>query len=188
MSPYGGERPQIREDDMKVLILYATIEGQTGKIARFVQKQTEDLGHEVILADADAPAELVFDGIDAVVLAAPVHQRRHPRNFEALLSVRAKELAARKVLMLSVSLSAAFPDGHEEAQEYLLEMKMRTGLDPNAEMLVAGAVRTSKYDYFAMQVVRYVVMRDHEFDTSIEEHDFTDWDGLAKGLGAFLAE
>lgn len=173
---------------MKVLILYATVEGQTGKIARFVQEQTEGLGHEVVLADADAPAELIFDGIDAVVLAAPVHQRRHPRNFEALIAVRADELAARKVLMLSVSLNAAFPDGHEEAQEYLLEMKMRTGLDPDVEMLVAGAVRTSEYDFFAQQVVRYVVLRNRDFDTKAEEHEFTDWDGLAEGLATFLAE
>lgn len=173
---------------MKVLILYASIEGQTAKIARFVKDGVEDLGHEATLINADDPVELPFEGTQAVVLAAPVHQRRHPRNFEALLSARKDDLAARKVLMLSVSLNAAFPEGRDEAADYLLEMKMRTGLAPNAEMLVAGAVRTSEYDYFARQVVQYVVMRGREYDRRAEEHEFTDWDALATALGGFLAE
>ncbi|MBY4894918.1 protoporphyrinogen oxidase [Rhodobacteraceae bacterium N5(2021)] len=171
---------------MKVLILYATVEGQTGKIARFVQEQIEALGHEATLANADDPAELPIDGADAVVLAAPVHQRRHPRNFEALVSARKDDLAARKVLMLTVSLNAAFAEGREEAADYLLEMKMRTGLEPTAELLVAGAVRTGEYDYFAKQVVEHVVMRGRDYDRSVDEHEFTDWDALATALKAFL--
>ncbi|MBL4628387.1 MAG: flavodoxin domain-containing protein [Roseicyclus sp.] len=173
---------------MKVLILFATIEGQTGKIARFAQAEVEALGHETVLANADDPMELTFHDIDAVILAAPVHERRHPQNFEALLSVRKDELAARKVLMLSVSLNAAFPEGRDEAKEYLVEMKLRTGLQADTEMLVAGAVRSSQYDYFATQVVQHVVMRNREYDANAEEHEFTDWDALKAGIDGFLAQ
>ncbi|ABD53769.1 flavodoxin domain-containing protein [Jannaschia sp. CCS1] len=172
---------------MKVLILYASVEGQTGKIARSVEGTVRDLGHEPVLTNADDPVRLDFEDVEAVILAAPVHQRRHPRNFEALVSARKDDLATRRVLMLSVSLSAAFPEGHEDAQDYLLEMKMRIGLETDAEMLVAGAVRTAKYDYFAAQIVQHVVMRGRDYDTEADEHVFTDWDALAKGLSAFLA-
>ncbi len=171
---------------MKVLILYATVEGQTGKIARFAAEDIGKRGHEAVLTDAESPTELVLDGIDAVILAAPVHQRRHPRNFEALIAAKLDELSKRPVLMLSVSLNAAFAEGRDEAAEYLLEMKMRTGLKPDAEMLVPGAVRTGEYDYFAMQVVRYVVMRNRDYDRDAAEHEFTDWDALTAKIGAFL--
>lgn len=172
---------------MKVLILYASVEGQTGKIARFVEDTVEGLGHEPMLANADDTLTLDFEGVEAVILAAPVHQRRHPRTFEALVSARKEDLAARRVLMLSVSLNAAFPEGLEEAEDYLLEMKMRTGLEPDAEGLVAGAVRTAKYDYFAKQVVQHVVMRGRDYDTTADEHVFTNWDALATDVTAFLA-
>lgn len=171
---------------MKVLILYATVEGQTGKIARFVSDAVKRLGHEAVRTDADDTAELSLEGVDAVILAAPVHQRRHPRGFEALIAARAEALAERRTLMLSVSLNAAFPEGQEEAEDYLLEMKMRTGLAPDAELLVGGALRPAEYDYFASQVVRFVVMRDHEYDDTADEHEFTDWDALATKIEAFL--
>lgn len=171
---------------MNVLILYATVEGQTGKIARFVSDKVEALGHAAILTDADALDDVSFDGVSTVIMAAPVHQRRHPRTFEALLAASKNQLDARKTLLMSVSLSAAFPEGQEEAQEYVDEMKMRTGLEPDAELLVPGAVKTGEYDFFAMQVVRYVVLRGRDYDTAAGEHEFTDWDVVASEVERFL--
>lgn len=172
---------------MKVLILYATVEGQTGKIAGFAEEVVSKLGHEPVLVDTDGPADLDLDGVDAAILAAPVHQRRHPRNFEALLEAYSGELNRIRTLLLSVSLSAAFPEGRDEANDYVVEMKMRTGMKPDAESLVAGAVRTGQYDYFAMQVVRHVVFRNRDFDPTTGEHEFTDWAELSSTIEAFLA-
>ena len=170
---------------MKVLVLFASIEGQTGKIARFVSDKISSLGHEVTLEDANDASALSFDGIDAVVLAASVHQRRHPRSFEALLAGFRDPLAALPTLLLSVSLSAAFPEGHEEAGDYVTEMSMRTKFKPKDVALVAGAVRVTEYDYFAQQVLRHVVLRDRPYDGA-EEQEFTDWQALAKTLDQFL--
>lgn len=173
---------------MNILVLYATVEGQTGKIAEFVSRHIETLGHTVILTDAAAPVAGSFEGIDAVILAAPVHQRRHPRQFEALLAASKNELDARKTLLMSVSLSAAFPEGLDEAKDYVEEMKMRTDVAPDAELLVAGAVKTSEYDFFAMQVVRYVVLRGRDYDPDAGEHEFTDWNAISAAVDRFLDE
>lgn len=173
---------------MNVLILYATVEGQTARIAAFAAEEARKLGHEVVQVDVDGPDEVSFEGIDAVMLAAPVHQRRHPRTFEALVVAQKRELEQRKTLLMSVSLSAAFPEGLEEAREYLVEMKMRTGFTPDSEVLVAGAVRTSQYDYFASQVVRHVVLRGKTYDPGAEEHEFTDWQALSSEISKFLGD
>jgi len=172
---------------MKVTVIYGTIEGQTGKIAQFVSEKIGADGHDVELIDADETAEIDLDKSDVVILAASVHQRRHPRNFEALLTAQKAELDKKKTLLLSVSLSAAFPEGLEEAHEYVVEMKMRTGFEPSQELLVPGAVRLGEYDYFAMQVVRHVVLRDHPYDPQQGTHEFTDWDDLESRVKAFLA-
>ena len=172
---------------MNVLIFFATVEGQTGKIARFAEREARRAGHDAVLADAaDTATSAPFEGVDKVILAAPVHERRHPKAFEAFLASHRQELEKCATLLLSVSLNAAFPEGHEEAQEYLTEMKMRTGFAPDAEALVAGAVRTSHYDYFASQVVRHVLLRDRGYDPNSGEHEFTDWDALATTISEFL--
>lgn len=171
---------------MHVSIVYATVEGQTGKIARFLTEKASDLGHDVTLVDVDDPSEISLANSDAVILGASVHQRRHPRTFEAFLMAQNDELAQKKTLLFSVSLNAAFAEGLEEAQEYVTEMKMRTKFEPDSTLLVPGAVRLGEYDYFALQVVRHVVLRDRDYDVQEGTHEFTDWDVLANRVDQFL--
>ena len=172
---------------MTVLILFATVEGQTAKIARFARDEVQKTGHDVVMSNAsDMNAEVELDGIDQVILAAPVHERRHPRPFEMLITALRKDLSALPTMLISVSLSAAFPEGLSEARDYLTEMKMRTEFKPDVELLVAGAVRTQSYDYFASQVMRHVVLRGRDYDPNQGEHEFTDWDDLAKQIDVFM--
>lgn len=173
---------------MTVMIVFGTVEGHTGKIARFAARQAEASNHKVSLFDTENKlAPVSFEGVESVVLAASVHERRHPQHFEVFVGAHKKQLAGCKTLMLSVSLSAAFEAGMEEAQDYLTEMEMRTGFKPDHEMLVAGAVKTGSYDYFESQVVRHVVLKDRDYDPSLGEHEFTDWDALDAELDRFFA-
>src|SRR6056297_3309613 len=173
---------------MTVLIAFATIEGQTGKIARFVESEVGKAGHDVVLSDvSDETRSISLDGVDKVILAGPVHERRHPKAFEVFLASQRHELEDRQTLLISVSLSAAFEDGLEEANDYVAEMKMRTGFTPDTEVLVAGAVRSNSYDYFQSQVVRHAVTRDRNFDPGKSEQEFTDWRALSANVADFLS-
>lgn len=173
---------------MNVLIVYGTIEGQTGKIARFVEAEVRKAGHTARMLDAEKiTAPVSFDDIDRVIIAGSVHERRHPKALEVFLTADNAALKSKPSLFLSVSLSAAFAEGLEEAGEYLLEMEMRTGFTPDDKLLVPGAIKSKSYDYFASQVVRHVVMRGRKFDPNAEEIEFTDWDALAEKVSAFLA-
>lgn len=172
---------------MNVLILFATIEGHTEKIARFLENELRQAGHDVTLANAlDKTEEITFDGVDKVILAASVHERRHPKWFETLLSAQSQALAKMDTLLISVSLMAAFPDTLKEAREFVTEMKMRTGFTPRSEVLVAGAVKVGSYDYFSTQVLRHVVLRGEQYDIEKGDREFTDWDALNLTLQDFL--
>lgn len=173
---------------MKIVVLFETGEGQTRKIADFIADKTRQAGHDVTLVDtSDKLVQLSLGGAEKVILAAPVHERRHPRNFEVAVSAATQDLAKRPTLMISVSLKAAFPEGLEEAQDYLTEMEMRTGFEPTQKALIAGAVRTDSYDYFQRQIVQYVALEGHETELRDGVREFTDWDALADTVAAFLA-
>lgn len=172
---------------MVTMVIFATVEGHTAKIANFVKSQVEDASMAVRMVDASDPmVELSFEDVDRIILAAPVHERRHPKPFEVLVSTNLDVLNARPTLLISVSLSAAFQEGLEEANDYAEEMEMRTGLKPNSRLLVAGAIRMGKYDYYATQVLRHIVLRGREVDMAKSEHEFTDWDSLGNSLNTFL--
>jgi menaquinone-dependent protoporphyrinogen oxidase len=172
---------------MTVLIAFATIEGQTEKIARFAETEIRKAGHDVTLFDlSDETTSVSLDGVDLVILAGPVHERRHPEDFEVFLAGRRHDLEERRTLLLSVSLSAAFPESLDEANAYVEELEMRTGFTPDATALVAGAVRAGSYDYFQSQVVRHVVLRGHDYDPAEGEHEFTNWAALSSTIADFM--
>lgn len=173
---------------MSVLIIYETVEGQTGRIARFAEAEVRKAGLDAALLNTAEQAQPVsFAGVEKVILAAPVHERRHPKAFEDFIAANLPELAARNTLMLSVSLKVALPDGVEEAEDFLIEMKMRTKFTPDAEALVAGAVRSKSYDYYAAMIIKHVVLRGRDYELQDGEREFTDWAALGKKISEFLA-
>ena len=94
------------------------------------------------------------------------------------MQARRAWLSLRHVMLLSITLSAAFEQGQEGAQEYVVETQMRSGFTPD-EVVLAGAVKPGSYGYFAQSVVRFVVLNDQEFEMRSRDHEFTDWDALA---------
>ncbi|MGI3213356.1 flavodoxin domain-containing protein [Roseovarius tibetensis] len=57
----------------------------------------------------DETIEISLDGIDTLILAAPVHEHRHPERFEKFVATHRDALDCGWTPMLSVSLSATFP-------------------------------------------------------------------------------
>ena len=172
---------------METLVIFESFEGQTKKIAEFVAQTIRAAGHDVRLFNPeDRLRSVSFDGVERVALAAPVHERRHPNNFEVFVSSSLDELKARQTRLISVSLKAAFPEGLDEARDYLTEMEMRTGFQPDSAVLAAGAVRTGSYDYFESQVVRQVVLDGRNVELIDGVREFTDWEALGGQVAAFL--
>ena len=172
---------------MKVLIAYGSVEGQTAKIARFINDVTRKAGYKTKLINTGEPTSQVsLADADKVILAAPVHERRHPKLFEAFVGSQRDALACRKSLVLSVSLKAAFARGQEDARDYLTEMLMRTHFEPDETALVAGAVRPDNYGYFEEEIVQHVVLKDQKIDLRDGAREFTDWNVLRETVVTFL--
>ena len=68
---------------MRVMIAFSSIEGQTAKIARFIERGIRAKGRDVAVEEVSVDGKpLSFEGYDSVILAASVHERRHPKAFE----------------------------------------------------------------------------------------------------------
>ena len=174
---------------MTVLIVYETIEGQTGKIVNFIENFLKGAGHDCRTFDTSERTEGVsYSDVDRVILAAPVHERRHPKEFEVFLAADGEQLSNKKSLMLSVSLKAAFADGLEAARDFVQEMEMRTKFTATHTVLVAGAVRPSSYDYYETQVLRHVILAGQDIEPDVRDREFTDWPALKAELERFLKD
>lgn len=171
---------------MSVLIVYDSVEGQTEKVAGFVRDTLEAAGKSVSLVNIATDPAVDFEGVAHIILAAPVHERRYPDSFEVFAAGRRSKLAEIPTLMLAVSLAAAFPEKHSDAEDFQDEFEMRTGFKPGEVEYVAGAVKPSSYGFFEAQILRFVVLRGEPVDPH-EEREFTDWDRLKTRVTGFVA-
>lgn len=164
---------------MSILIAYGTIEGQTGKIARFITDALRKQDFDVdVLNTSDSTRDVEWEEVDQVILAGSVHEHRHPKGFEVFVYAHRRELSTLPTLLCSVSLNAAFPEGRDEALGYVTDLKTRNELTTKKDLLVAGALRAAQYDYYSTQVLQHVLLRGKPYDPHASEHEFTDWEAL----------
>ena len=77
---------------MKILIIYASTEGQTRKIAHFAFDYLTSKGHSVALVNARDAKDCDPQEFDAVLLAASVHAVQYQKEFLELVADEAKTL------------------------------------------------------------------------------------------------
>jgi menaquinone-dependent protoporphyrinogen oxidase len=175
-------------EEMKVLVSYASTEGQTRKIARHVAAHVHDTGHSVELlplADAD---DIELDRFDRVILAASIHAGHYQRALAEFATAQAGKLAGRPSLFLSVSLAAAGHDSDDwrSLERILQDFREATGWTPGQTVQVAGAYRPSQYDVFRRFVMRRILAaKDPEADPEADL-EYTDWAALDREVDAWL--
>jgi menaquinone-dependent protoporphyrinogen oxidase len=172
---------------MRILIAYGTTEGQTRKIAEAVAARVRELGHDAHLFDtARSPADVRVEFYDKIIVAGSVHNQGHQEFVEVFVAAKLVELQKRPTLFLSVSLSAAFPQGMLEARSYVDAFLASTGWKPTESLLVAGALRYAEYDYFKQQVIEHLVLKGREVEGAKGDHEFTDWASLYRAVDKFV--
>jgi menaquinone-dependent protoporphyrinogen oxidase len=172
---------------MNVLIAFATTEGQTRKIATRVSDRLSELGHRTDVVDTSAFEQPSVSRYDKIFVMGSVHQERHQEALEVFVMASLAELQQRPSLFISVSLSAAFPEGAPDAVRYIDTFLKTTGWQPSRALPVAGALRNTEYDYFKAQIVRHVVLKGRE-PLPRSDYEFTDWDALLGTVEAFLSD
>lgn len=164
---------------MKALILYATTEGQTHKIARFVADRLQELGHEATLADLnnDPPAP---EGYDLVIAGASIHIMKYQAAAAHYLKQHAAELNKVKSAFLSVSLTAAGDnqDSWDELETITDHFLKFTKWQPTKVLQVAGALKYTKYDFFKKIVMRMISEKEGRTADTDQDHEYTDWVAL----------
>lgn len=165
---------------MKLLIAYASTDGQTRRIARRAADLCADAGHVVELLPLSDAEDLDPARFDAAILAASVHAGSYQKPLTEFCAAHAGALAAMPTLFLSVSLSAAGhdPEDWQGLDRILSDFTGATGWTPGRTEQVAGAYRPSQYDIFRRFVMRRIMaLKEPEADLS-RDLVYTDWAAL----------
>lgn len=175
---------------MKLLIVYASTEGQTRKVARFIADLLVEKGHTVELLPATEAAGVEPLRFDRAILAASVHAGQYQKEIVGFARNEAAALGQLPSLFLSVSLTAAKPDPDPGTQAEMRDCVDRflaeTGWTPGEIVHVAGALRFSEYDWFRALAMRWIAGRVDPEAVPGEDREFTDWPALSERLETWL--
>lgn len=175
---------------MKVLIVYATTEGQTRKIASFAFRHLVAQGHSVALLAAADGQDCDASDYDAVIVAASVHAGRYQREMRDFATSERDLLKSVRTLFLSVSLAAAGEDDSDwkELDQIVKRMVEETGWTPDRVEHVAGAFRFSEYDFFKYWAMRWIESKKDASAEAGTDREYTDWEALAALLDNWLSD
>lgn len=165
---------------MKILIVYATTEGQTRKIARHVFDRLAEAGHAVELVAAEDAGGRDPVAFDACLVAGSLHGGRYQKELVDWAKEEAQGLARVPALFLSVSLTAAGQDAQEweGLRGCVTRFAAETGWTPARVEHVAGAFRFSEYDFFKSWAMRWIAAQRDETVRPGEDREYTDWAAL----------
>jgi menaquinone-dependent protoporphyrinogen oxidase len=180
----------------RLLVVYATREGQSEYIAQRIVMQARAYG-----LDADMwNAKRIFrafapDSYSAVVLVASVHLGRHEGEVSRFATRYARELNAMPSAFVSVSLSQAGAEdisapaerraqGVADADRMIAAFIEATGWRPSRIKAVAGALRYSKYNPLMRFVMKRIARHMGAPTDTSEDREYTNW----RALDAFAAE
>lgn len=171
----------------RILILYATREGQTARIAARIAQVLRDSGHEVESCRVDgASGRPDIAAYAAVVVGASIHYGAHPHALRNLLRHHKPALAVRPTAFFSVSLSGGGPGAKPAAAQRYLETFLRqTNWRPALTASFAGALQYSKYGMFKRRLMRMIVGFAGGDTDMARDYEYTDWDAVDRFAASF---
>ena len=173
---------------MRILIVFATTEGHTSKLVRFVAARLVGAGHQVQACDvgqSDPPNPAEFE---AVLLAGSIHIGRYQERLISFARSHHAALNAMPTAFLSVSLSAAGDNPGDWAglRNCVRRLEQETAWRPGAVHHAAGAMPFSAYGLLTKLVMRWIASRRRMRVTTSQDYDFTNYDVLGSFIDEFV--
>lgn len=173
---------------MKFLIVYGTTEGQTRKIARFMENVLHEAGHTVTLADAsdEPPAP---DPYDAVLIGGSIHMHNYQPAVTHYITTHAAVLSRMPGAFFSVCLAVAsdLEEEHREAEKITRDFLAKTGWTTAESIQVAGALKYTEYNFFKRLIMKMIAKREGQGTDTSKDYEYTDWEAVKKFVTGFAA-
>ena len=179
----------------EVLVLFATREGQTQKIARRMAAVIEAKGHAVEIRDVESSSgKLDLGRYRAIFIGAPIRMGHYLPSIVRFVRKQREALKRVPSAFFSVSLAVAHHrnserrnrEGPAESMRVVEKFTRTTGWSPRRIELIAGALPYSKYNFLIRFVMRRIsAAAGGDTDTS-RDYEYTDWPAVDRFASEFV--
>ena len=144
----------------RILVLYATSEGQTARIAHGIAMRLrfDDFVADVVQAGTADPRPSDYDGI---IIAGSIHVGGYQKPIARWLRAHVMEIGDRPTAFVSVCLAVLSKQekARDEARAIPRRFVDGLGWHPTLIKVVAGALPYTKYSFFTRWIMKRIVVR-----------------------------
>ncbi len=174
---------------MRILIVYGTSHGQTRKVVDFLAERLRRSAL-VEVKEAGSAGDVDPATFDATIIASSMRMGAYRPAVVRFVRQHVAALNARPSAFVSVTMAAANTRHHEQAiaelQKWLDRFSDKSGWIPPRIEHVAGALAYTRYDFFTRWIMRRIAAKEGNATDTSRDHEYTDWDGLARFANSFV--
>jgi menaquinone-dependent protoporphyrinogen oxidase len=174
-----------------VLVVYASHDGQTRKIAEWVATVIRARGHLVELLDAaHVSQDRDLSRFQAVLIGSPIRAQGYLRPVVRFIQSHRTALEAVPTLFFSVGLAIVSKshDGRAQTMRVVEKLFAETGWRPDRVDLVAGALQYTRYNFLIRFVMRRIARAEGGDTDTSRDYEYTDWSAVERFAVEFLEQ
>jgi menaquinone-dependent protoporphyrinogen oxidase len=174
---------------MHILLVYGTKEGQTATIAERIAQIIRNRGHEVTACSVkDIPAGFTFDSFDAAMVGGSIHMGAYPAQLRSFVTHHRDWLNTVPSGFFTVCMAIHSKNAaeREAAKAYGNRFADATQWHPQLIETFAGAVKYTQYNFITRYIMKMITKREGGSTDTARDHEYTDWDAVARFTHQFL--
>jgi len=165
----------------RTLLVYATREGQTEKVAVRIAQHLKNAGRDVQAVNADdkpATAKLDLSDFDQLIFGASMHAGGLEKELVQFINSQTQSIRVRARSLFVVLLSAATKDPELRARSLgdarqKIEGQLRVDFDDTE--FIAGALMYSRYSWPMKWLMKRIAKQAGEDTDTALDYEYTDW-------------
>lgn len=163
---------------MKILILFATMEGQTAKIAERLTEILRNKGHQVTTQSAEhLPAKFNLDAFEAAVIGGSIHMGHYPGYLKKFIRQQCDWLnnSPSAFFTVCMAINSQQEKSRLEATAYSENFFSQTAWHPILNATFAGAVKYTQYNFVTRFIMKMISRHEGGNTDTSRDHEYTDW-------------
>ncbi|RIV73945.1 flavodoxin domain-containing protein [Flagellimonas aequoris] len=171
---------------MKILIVYGTMEGQTTKIAHFMEELLQKENHKVVLANASKNPPTP-DSFDAILIGSSIHLNTYNPSIRGYIKNNVEVLNKKITGFFSVSMAiiSDLPEKQHEIDQIAKKFLIDSSWNAVEIWHIAGALKFTKYDYLKKITMRSIAKKEDGPIDINKDYEYTNWTKVKNQVSQF---
>ena len=170
-----------------ILLIYASVDGQTKKISNFLSDQLKQEGKHVVLYDVNE-----FDGkletFDKIIIGSSIRYGVHHKTLIDFINLNKDALDVHKTAFFSVNLVARKPEKNQaDTNPYVIKFFKEITWRPTLVEVFAGKLDYKKYPFFDRIMIQFIMWMTKGPTDKNTKIEYTDW-GRVKAFAQKILE